>query len=214
MSAIHLDRLLHPKSVAEIGASERKGSVGAAVMENLRVSGFSGEVFPVNPNRRSVQGKTAFGSLTEIGRPIDLTVIATPIATASAIVGDGIAAGAGGAVIISAGGKEIGPKGREIEAAIKKRTEGSDFRIIGPNCLGVISSRSCLNASFAGRMPLSGKLWRVRWPKWRGLERRNKHRKRVTCWRLTWIVWPEKVSTRIGSGPGSWLGFRVVRGPL
>jgi acetyltransferase len=158
MSAIHLDRLLHPKSVAVIGASERKGSVGTAVMENLRVSGFSGEIFPVNPNRQSVQGKTTFGSLTEIGRPIDLIVIATPIATASDIVAQGIAAGAGGAVIISAGGKEIGPKGREIEAAIKRRTEGSDFRIIGPNCLGVISSRSRLNASFAGRMPLPGKM--------------------------------------------------------
>ena len=143
MSATHLDRMLHPKSVAVIGASERKGSVGTAVMENLCLSGFSGEIFPVNPHRRSVQGKAAFPSLGKIGRPVDLMVIATPIATVSDIVAQGIVAGAGGAVIISAGGKEIGAKGREIEAAIKRQVAGSDFRYRFPDAIDCLDHVFC-----------------------------------------------------------------------
>lgn len=158
MSVENLDKIFQPKSIAVVGASERKGSVGAALMHNLIERGFSGEIFPINPNHKKIGKLPACPSIRDLEVPVDLAVISTPIALAPQIVKDCVDVGVGGAVIISAGGKEIGEQGKKLEAAIQKEARYSGLRIIGPNCVGIMSGRSKLNASFANQMPLSGKM--------------------------------------------------------
>ena len=158
MSVYNLDKIFQPKSIAVVGASERKSSIGCAVMRNLMHGKFPGEIYPINPRHKTIWKRAAYSSILKLKSPVDLAVIATPISSASQIVKDCTKAGVGGAIIISAGGKEIGLKGRELETDIKKEAKHSGLRIIGPNCLGVVCSRSNLNASFAGHMPRPGKM--------------------------------------------------------
>ncbi len=158
MSVHNLDKMFHPKSVAVIGATERQPSIGSALMRNLLEGGYEGKIYPVNPGRQTIHGLPAYPSLPAIDAAVDLAVIATPIATAPEIVRDCGKLGVGAVIVISAGGKEVGEKGKELEAAIRKEAEGTGIRILGPNCLGIVSSRSKMNASFASHMPLPGKM--------------------------------------------------------
>jgi acetyltransferase len=158
MSLYNLDRIFDPKSIAVVGASEKKGSIGNAIMNNLLEGGFEGHLFPVNPNYDTLHGLKAFGSLTQMGEVPDLAVIATPISTVPGIVEACTKRGVGGSIIISAGGREAGDEGREIEARIQEVAGEAGHRIIGPNCLGVICPGKRLNASFAAHMPREGKL--------------------------------------------------------
>ena len=158
MGIDRLDNLFHPKSIAVVGASERPGSVGRAVMHNLMGAGFEGPVYPVNERHPSIMGKKAFPALNRIGEPVDLVIVATPMKTVPPIIAGCSRIGAAGAVIISAGGKETGHMGRQLETRIREEAAQTGLRIIGPNCLGIMCSASGLNASFAARMPLDGKL--------------------------------------------------------
>jgi len=153
-----LDRIFHPKTIAVVGASERKGSVGNAVMYNLVKRGFPGEIYPINPKHKKIWGKPSCSSIADLKNSVDLVVIATPIVSAPQLVKECAASGVGGAVIISAGGKEIGEEGKKVEAAISKEAEVSGLRIVGPNCVGIVSSQSKLNASFINQMPIPGKM--------------------------------------------------------
>ena len=153
-----IGNLFHPESIAVVGASDRPGSIGLAVMQNLVEAGFGGAIHPVNPKRASVMGRKAFSDLNRIEGPVDLAVVATPIDTVPAIIADCARRDVAGAVILSAGGKETGRTGREIEERIRGAAAGSDLRIIGPNCLGIMCNSAHLNASFASRMPMDGKL--------------------------------------------------------
>ncbi|MBW2428958.1 MAG: CoA-binding protein, partial [Deltaproteobacteria bacterium] len=158
MSIINLDKIFHPKSIAVVGASERPGSIGNAVMRNLIERGFNGQIHPINPNHQKVWNLPACPAFANLKSPVDLAVISTPMALVPRIIGECADAGVGGAIIISAGGKEIGEDGKKIEAAICREAQRSGLRIIGPNCVGIISNRSRLNASFANQMPLAGKM--------------------------------------------------------
>ena len=112
-------RMLAPKSVALIGASEKPGSVGRALLENLLP--FRGYVFPVNRNHSMVLDRKTFPTIRDVLGDVDLAVIATPAATVPQIVSECAAAGVRGAVIISAGFKESGPAGAELEKEILAR---------------------------------------------------------------------------------------------
>jgi len=158
MSVENLDKIFHPSAIAVIGASERKGSIGEALMHNLVDRGFPGKIYPINPKHKKIYGKRAWSSIAVLKDSVDLAILATPILSAPQLVKECAAAGAGGVVITSAGGKEIGEEGRKIEAAIRKEAEASELRIIGPNCVGIVSSQSKLNASFAHQMPIPGKM--------------------------------------------------------
>jgi len=158
MSVHNLDNIFRPKSIAVIGASEKKGRVGSAIMQNLIQGGFPGEIYPINEKYPHIFNKKAFGSLKHVDTPVDLVVIATPISSAIEIIQECGETGAKGAVIISAGGKETGEQGRRLETMIQKEATKSGLRIIGPNCLGIVCTTSHLNASFANRSPLPGKM--------------------------------------------------------
>ncbi|HKO13451.1 MAG TPA: CoA-binding protein, partial [Acidobacteriaceae bacterium] len=125
-----------PKSVAVIGASERVGSVGCTVLSNLMASPFGGPVWPVNPKRPSVLGLPAYKSITELPGVPDLIVVTTPACTVPAIIQEAVDAGVPAGIIISAGFKEVGESGKELERQIAQIIRGK-MRIIGPNCLGV-----------------------------------------------------------------------------
>ncbi len=158
MSIHNLDKIFKPKGIVVIGASERSGTVGRSVVDNLILSGFKGDIFPVNPRYNRIRGFNAFGSVKEITAPVDLAIIVTPITTVRSLIEECAAIGIGGAVVISAGGKETGLAGKRIEAAIKSEAENCGLRIVGPNCAGIFSAAVNMNASFAQRAPMSGKL--------------------------------------------------------
>ena len=158
MGIENLDRIFRPKSIAVVGASEKKARIGTTLMCNLIEGGFPGEIHPINPNHKTLWQRPASPSIKALKAPVDLAVIAIPITEAVQVVKDCTATGVGGVVIISAGGKEVGEKGRNLEAAIRQEASRSGLRIIGPNCVGIMNSRAKLNASFTNRTPLPGKL--------------------------------------------------------
>lgn len=158
MSIHNLDKIFRPAAVAVVGASEKEGTIGCALMNNLREGGYQGVIHPVNPRYKEIHGLRAYPSLEAVGGQVDLVVIATPIETVPSLLEQAGGVGAGGAIVISAGGKEIGEKGKEMEAGIKEAADRSSIRLIGPNCLGVVCAETKLNASFASHMTLPGKL--------------------------------------------------------
>jgi acetyltransferase len=151
-----LDAIFAPKTVAVIGASEKPGSVGRTLLWNLITNPFNGTVFPINPQRHSVLGIKAYPSIFDVPEKIDLAVIATPANTVPKIISDCVDAGIKGAIIISAGFKEAGAKGIALEQEILQIAHKGKIRIIGPNCLGVMSPISGLNATFASTMARRG----------------------------------------------------------
>jgi acetyltransferase len=151
-----LNAIFSPKSVAVIGATEKEGSVGRTLLWNLISNPFGGIVFPVNPKRASVLGIKAYPNLTALPEPVDLAVIATPAPTVPGIITECVEVGVKGVIIISAGFKESGAEGAELERQIRERARQGKLRIIGPNCLGVMSPLTGLNATFASAMARPG----------------------------------------------------------
>jgi acetyltransferase len=147
-----LEAIFAPRSVAVIGASEKPGSVGRALAENLRL--FEGKTFLINPKHTEILQQRTFPHLGAVPEPIDLALIATPAATVPGLVNDCAKAGIGGVIIISAGFKEIGPAGEKLEQQIK--SQRGQLRLIGPNCLGVMRPHAQLNATFAQGMAKPG----------------------------------------------------------
>ena len=143
-----LDPIFAPLSVAVIGASERPGSVGRSVLWNLLSSPFGGTVFPVNSKRPNVLGIKAYPKLADLPDRVDLVVVSTPADTVPDVIGEAAELGIPGAIIISAGFKEHGDHGRELEQRISEHIRGK-MRVIGPNCLGVMNPVKGLNATFA-----------------------------------------------------------------
>ena len=144
-----LDVFFSPKTVALIGATENQGSVGRTLLWNLVTSPFGGTVYPVNPKRPSVLGVKAYASVSDIPEQVDLAVIVTPPPSIPGIIRECGENGVRGAVVISAGFKEIGAEGAELERQLLEAAQAAEIRVIGPNCLGVMSPLSGLNATFA-----------------------------------------------------------------
>jgi acetyltransferase len=151
-----LDSIFAPRTVAVIGASERPGSVGRAVLWSLVSSPFGGTVFPVSEKRSSVLGIKAYRTIGEIPEQVDLAVVVTPAATVPGVIRECVQAGVGGVIVISAGFKEHGEKGKELERQILQEIKGTHLRIIGPNCLGVMNPLTGLNATFAPNIARAG----------------------------------------------------------
>jgi acetyltransferase len=152
-----LDAMFAPDSVAVIGATDRPGTVGRTVLQNL-LHGFQGAVYAVNTKHEEVLGLKAYKSIRNIPRPVDLAVVATPAATVPQLIGECVDAGAKSAVVISAGFKERGAEGIVLEQQIQEqlRRSSSPLRLIGPNCLGIMNPAVGLNATFAKDSPKAG----------------------------------------------------------
>lgn len=152
------DALFNPHSVAIIGASERAGSVGYKVMSNMTRSGFAGEIYPVNPKHRSVLGYACYASVADIKHTVDLAVITTPAKTVPDLVVSCGEKGIRSLIIISAGFSEMGDEGKVLQEQIIDAAARYNIRFIGPNCLGVMSTHSHLNATFDNNYALPGQL--------------------------------------------------------
>jgi acetyl coenzyme A synthetase (ADP forming)-like protein len=150
--------LLAPKSVAIVGASERPGTIGAALLQNVRGCGFGGPIYPVHPTAKTLGGLPAFRHVSAVGAPIDLAIVAVPAAAVEEVVADCARSGVRSVVVISAGFAETGPAGRATEERIRDLVRGSGMRMVGPNCLGVLNTdpEVSLNATFAPTWPPAG----------------------------------------------------------
>ena len=144
-----LEVFFKPRSVAVIGATDRPGHVGRSVLWNLISSPFGGTVYPVNLKKNSVLGIKAYPNVAGLPEPAQLAVIVTPAETVPGVVDECARSGVQGAVIISAGFRESGQRGLELERRILAAARPARMRIIGPNCLGVMCPVSGLNATFA-----------------------------------------------------------------
>jgi len=151
-----LEPLFSPKTVALIGATEKMGSVGRTILWNLISSPFGGTVYPVNPKRSNILGIRAYPAIAAVPEQVDLAVIVTPAPSIPGVIHDCVDAGVMGAIVISAGFKEIGPVGLELERQLVKEAQRGDLRVIGPNCLGVMSPITGLNATFAATIARPG----------------------------------------------------------
>jgi acetyltransferase len=152
-----LDAIFEPKTIALIGATDRSASVGRTVLENLKKGGgFSGALYGVNPHRHNVLGVPTYPSIAQVPGEIDLAIVVTPAATVPGVIRDCVAAGVAGAVVISAGFKEIGSEGTRLEREVLAEAQRGNLRLIGPNCLGVMNPLIGLNATFAQTIALAG----------------------------------------------------------
>ncbi len=151
-----LDALFLPDSVAVIGATERTGTVGRTVLENLLHPSFRGKVFAVNSRHSEICGRKAYPSIGDIPGRVDLAVVATPAPTVPGIIAQCVDAGVKSAVVISAGFRERGAEGAELERQIQEQLRRGTMRLIGPNCLGIMNPSAALNATFAKDAPRPG----------------------------------------------------------
>jgi acetate---CoA ligase (ADP-forming) len=155
-----LRKVLAPRSVAVIGASRRRGTVGGELFHNLLAAGFTGPVYPVNPKATSVQSVGAYATVEEVPGPIDLAVLAVPASQVVPTARACAARGAGALVVLSAGFAESDPQGAERQRELLGVCRQAGMRLIGPNCLGVINTDPAvrLDATFGPTLPQPGRV--------------------------------------------------------
>lgn len=156
MSVRNLDRLLKPRSIAVVGASNRPRSIGLALMTNLIGAGFKGPIYPVNPNESAVHGLNSVGEVAALPEAPDLAVIATPPDTVPPIVAELGKKGTKAAVVLTAGFE--GAAGKERTNQLLEAARPHLLRIVGPNCLGIAVPKIGVNATFAPAAALPGNL--------------------------------------------------------
>ncbi len=152
-----LNKLFHPSSVAVIGASRKEGQVGREVLTNLLES-FEGEVFPVNPKADEIAGLKCHDSIAQVPQEVDLAVIAVPAGIVPDVLRECSESGVKDVIVVSGGFKEIGEEGARLEEELADIARENDMNVIGPNAIGVISTGSNLNATFAQEMALPGNI--------------------------------------------------------
>jgi len=150
MSIRNLDPLFEPRSVAVIGASTRPASVGATVWHNLLVGGFAGPLYAVNPRHGQIDGREVFPRVAALPEAPDLAIVCTPPASVPGLIADLGARGTRAAIVMSAG---VGP---ELTQAMLAAARPHLLRVLGPNCIGLLTPVLRLNASFAHTDALEG----------------------------------------------------------
>ena len=157
MTTRNLDGLFRPNSIALIGASNRPHSIGAVIAENLREGGFEGPILPVNPKHNAVAGILCYPDVKSLPLTPDLAVICTPPQTVPPLIAELGARGTKAAIVVTAGFHEGGnAAGIALQNAMLEAARPHLLRVVGPNCLGVISTPIRMNASFAPGTPQKG----------------------------------------------------------
>ena len=148
--------LFEPRSIAIVGAAREPNKVGHVILKNLIDSGFEGPLYPVNPKAERILEKPCYAKLSDIGQPIDLAVIVTPARFVADVLDEAGRIGIKAAIIISAGFREVGREGIEMERRLAAIAKQHGIRVIGPNCLGVINTHHRMNATFTSNFPRPG----------------------------------------------------------
>lgn len=153
-----LTKMMHPNSIAIIGASNKNGSVGNELVKRAIEAGFNGQIYAINPKDTEIEGLTCFSSVTNVPAQIDLAIIAVPAVTVLSVLKECAQVNIKNAVIISSGFKETGADGAKLEAEIASFANENDINVIGPNCLGIINTAPDvkLNGCFAPIQPIAG----------------------------------------------------------
>jgi acetyl coenzyme A synthetase (ADP forming)-like protein len=151
-----LDGFFSPKAVAVVGAARDHAKVGHHVFANLLNDGFVGSVYPVNPRSEEIDGHRCYPSVLKLPGHVDLAVIVVPARFVSQTIDECAQVGIESVIVISAGFKEAGPEGGALERELLEHARSGGIRMLGPNCLGLISTPASLNASFAAGMPPRG----------------------------------------------------------
>lgn len=150
------ENFFNPQSIAIVGASREKSKVGHEILVSILNGGYKGKVFPVNPKADTIEQLRCYPDLESIGQIPELVIIVIPVESVPAVMQRCAKIGVKAVVIITAGFKEVGEEGRELEKQVVRIAKQAGIRVIGPNCLGVIVPASKLNASFGGDLPLPG----------------------------------------------------------
>jgi acetyltransferase len=153
-----LEAIFAPQSVAIVGASPDPSKLGHRVLRNVVDNGYTGRVFPIHPTAPIVLNLPTYPSISAVPEPIDLAVIVVPAQAVLPVIDECGKKGVHGLVVISAGFKEIGGAGRELERKLIDTVRAYGMRMVGPNCLGIIDTTTKLNASFAALMPNRGQI--------------------------------------------------------
>ncbi|MDQ3751968.1 MAG: GNAT family N-acetyltransferase [Actinomycetota bacterium] len=159
-SVASLQSFFTPRTVAVVGASRSRGTIGGEVFHNLLATRFNGPVYPINPNAAHVQSVTAYGSVNDVSGPVDLAVIAVPASGVADIARECAEKGVKSLVVISAGFSETGEAGMELQRELMDICRASGMRMIGPNCMGILNADPTvnLNATFAPIFPPHGRV--------------------------------------------------------
>jgi acetyl coenzyme A synthetase (ADP forming)-like protein len=153
-----LEPFFSPASVAVIGASRRRDSIGGGLFRNVLTAEFTGAAYPVNRSGKPVAGVRAYPSIEQIPDPVDLAVICLPAAQVLAAAASALHKGVRALCVISAGFAEAGQEGRERQEQLLSLVRAHGARLVGPNCLGISSASACLNATFAPRELPTGRI--------------------------------------------------------
>lgn len=153
-----LHNFFYPKSVCVVGASTKEKSIGYELLKTIKVYGYTGKVFPVNPTADEVLGYKCFHSIEEIIDTVDLAIVVVPKQFAEVSIDSLLSKGVKSIILITAGFKEIGKEGEEIENRILQKIKSAGARMVGPNCMGVINTLDDikLNATFVAEKPECG----------------------------------------------------------
>ncbi|MDQ6674598.1 MAG: GNAT family N-acetyltransferase [Chloroflexota bacterium] len=159
-SASALRRVLYPRSVAVVGASQKPGAVGAAVVRNLLGAAFPGPIYPVNPAGGTIQSLPAYASLEDIPGPVDLAIVAVPSKHVIGVAEQCGRKGVHSLIVLTAGFAEVGLEGQYLQSELLRICRSYGMRLIGPNCIGAINTDPAapLNATFGPLMPLPGRI--------------------------------------------------------
>jgi acetyltransferase len=160
VTCAQIQNIFYPESVAIVGASTRPGTVGNDIFRNMLYAEFNGSVYPVNPKAKAICGVHCYASLKDIPAKVDLAVMIVPSSAVLSTAQEAIDKGVKGLVVISAGFKEVGPEGAELEGKLRDLVQAAGVPLIGPNCLGIINTDPTvkMNAAFGRKMPNPGNL--------------------------------------------------------
>ncbi len=153
-----LEHFFNPRSVAVIGASRTKGKVGYEVLHALIEGGFEGDIYPINPKSDQIEGLKCYPDIKSVAQSPDLAVVVVKARMVTQVIRDCGSKKIKAAIVIGSGFKESGPEGQKLEEEMMQAARRGNVRILGPNCIGLMSVSSKLNASFGGKLPKEGKV--------------------------------------------------------
>ena len=154
----NLDSIMKPRAIAVIGASTRAHTIGSDIMKRLQEYGFTGAIYPVNPKGGVIEGLQAYTSILDVPGEVDLAIIVVNAKFVLSTIDQCHQKGVGGLCVISAGFKETGKEGAELEKALLEKVRGYGMRCVGPNCLGVVNTHPSIrmDGCFAESLPQRG----------------------------------------------------------